>query len=135
MGSSSFSGKGSSSTPSSYSGKGSFSGKGSSSKFSGKGSYSGKCSSTDYELEAIEEEMIQTQNNKNISAMRKMLELLEKVEACQTEVSVQEMNLKKAKHALKKAEDAVRRQLQKLDPETRARFSLMFGEGPGGEDR
>lgn len=103
-----------------YSGKGSTSNH--KSNYSGKNStsYSGKSSTPSYSSSSPSWE------RKNTSSMVRMLELLNEVEACRAEVERCENNLDSAKRALTRAEKKVAAQVNKLDPETRARFRKMM---------
>lgn len=78
-------------------------------------------------------------NNRNKSPMEEMLELLGEVERKRivveekrSNVESAERELEEAKEDLREAERAVSGQINKLDPETKARFRRMMG---GEEER
>ena len=64
---------------------------------------------------------------RNKSAMVEMLELLEEVERCREVVADRQRDLDSAKNDLERAEQKVSAQINKLDPETKARFRRMIG--------
>lgn len=86
--------------------------------YSGKGSTSRSTSST---------RKTSTREIKSKSAMVEMLELLEEVERCRDEVATKQTDLDSAKKDLERAEQKVSAQINKLDPETKARFRRMMG--------
>ena len=90
-----------------------------SSSYSGKGSTSVTRSTSSTERT--------TRKTKSKSSMREMLELLEKVERCREVVADKQADLDTAKRDLEKAEQKVSDQINKLDPETKARFRRMMG--------
>lgn len=77
-----------------------------------------------------------TRGNKtrNKSAMVEMLELLEEVERCREVVADRQSDLDSAKKDLERAEQKVSAQINKLDPETKARFRRMMG-GIGSQEQ
>jgi len=66
-------------------------------------------------------------NERQKSSMVEMLELLEEVERCREAVADREKDLNSAKRNLEKAEEKVKAQINKLDPETKARLRRMMG--------
>lgn len=80
-------------------------------------------------------------NRKIKSPMVEMLELLEEVERCREVVADRQSELDSAKKDLERAEKKVSDQIDKLDPETKARFRRMMGgignqePGDGNEER
>jgi predicted nucleic acid-binding Zn-ribbon protein len=87
--------------------------------------YSGKGSASTV---SHREEKTERSNNK-YEQMRKVLEVAEELEEAKAALVGAEKNVKKV-------EEALRREVRKLDPETRARFMSIFDDvGPGGEDR
>ena len=73
--------------------------------------------------------------------MVEMLELLEEVERCREIVAEKQSDLDSAKKDLERAEKKVSAQIDKFDPETKARFRRMMGgignqeQGDGNEER
>ena len=57
-----------------------------------------------------------------------MFELLEEVERCRDAVTSRQADLDSAKKDLERAEQKVSAQINKLDPEIKARFRKMMGE-------
>lgn len=68
-----------------------------------------------------------TRETKSKSPMVEMLKLLEEVERCRDAVTEKQKDLDSAKKDLEKAEQRVSEQIDKLDPETKARFRRMMG--------
>lgn len=68
-----------------------------------------------------------TRETKSKSPMVEMLELLEEVERCREVVADRQIDLDTAKKDLEKAEQKVSAQIDRLDPETKARFRRMMG--------
>ena len=83
-------------------------------------SYSGKGSRS-------ESTTRRTSQARSKSPMVEMLELLEEVERCRDIVTSRQADLDSAKKDLEKAEQKVSAQINKLDPETKARFRRMMG--------
>lgn len=68
--------------------------------------------------------------------MTEMLELLEEVERCRDVVTSKKAELDSAKQDLAKAEQKVSAQIDRLDPETKARLKRMMGRlDDKGKDR
>lgn len=65
---------------------------------------------------------------RSTSAMVEMFELLEEVERCRDAVTSRQADLDSAKKDLERAEQKVSAQINKLDPEIKARFRKMMGE-------
>lgn len=86
--------------------------------------YSGKGSTSVSRSESITR---RTTKAKSKSPMIEMLELLEEVEKYREVVTVKQADLDVAKRDLEKAEQRVSAQINKLDPETKARFRRMMG--------
>lgn len=63
----------------------------------------------------------------NKSAMAEMFELLEEVERCRDAVTERQHDLDSAKRDLEIAEQKVSDQIDKFDPETKARLRRMMG--------
>lgn len=93
------------------------------SRYSGS-SYSGKGSTTPSRSESPIRRASEVRGK---SAMVEMLELLEEVERCRDVVTSRQADLDSAKKDLEKAEQKVSAQINKLDPETKARFRRMMG--------
>ena len=87
-------------------------------------SYSGKGSTT---LSRNESPIRRTSKSRGKSPMVEMLELLEEVERCRDVVAEKKTDLDSAKKDLERAEQKVSAQINKLDPETKARFRRMMG--------
>lgn len=85
-------------------------------------SYSGKGSTTPTKSESPIRRV-----SRGKSAMVEMLELLEEVERCRDVVAEKKADLDSAKKDLERAEQKVSAQINKLDPETKARFRRMMG--------
>lgn len=120
---------------SSYSGKGSTSYSGKvSTNYSGKGSTNRGTIVNSVEDGAMVSREIRRTNRKSQSAMVEMLELLEEVERCREVVADRQSDLDSAKKDLERAEQKVSAQINKLDPETKARFRRMLG-GIGSQER
>lgn len=98
------------------------------SSYSGKGSttpnYHGKGSTTSSRSESP---IRRTSKARGKSTMVEMLELLEEVERCRDVVAEKKADLDSAKKDLERAEQKVSAQINKLDPETKARFRRMMG--------
>ena len=89
------------------------------SSYSGKGStYTGR--NTSAYRRSVREERSKSPNVE-------MLELLEEVERCRDVVATRQADLDSAKKDLERAEQKVSAQINKLDPETKARFRRMMG--------
>ncbi len=86
-------------------------------------SYSGKGSTSPSRSEST----TRRSQVKSKSPMVEMLELLEEVERCRDVVTSRQADLDSAKKDLEKAEQKVSVQINKLDPETKARFRRMMG--------
>ena len=99
-------------------------------------SYDGKGSTNTSRSESSVTRGTKTRNK---SAMVEMLELLEEVERCREVVADRQSDLDSAKRDLERAEQKVSAQINKLDPETKARFRRMMGgignQEPGDEER
>lgn len=87
-------------------------------------SYSGKGSTNPSRSESPIRKASQVRSK---SPMVEMLELLEEVERCRDVVTERQADLDSAKKDLEKAEQKVSAQINKLDPETKARFRRMMG--------
>lgn len=85
-------------------------------------SYSGKGSTSRSESTIRKASQVRSK-----SPMVEMLELLEEVERCRDVVTSRQADLDSAKKDLEKAEQKVSAQINKLDPETKARFRRMMG--------
>lgn len=85
-------------------------------------SYSGKGSSSKSESTIRKASQVRSK-----SPMVEMLELLEEVERYRDVVTSRQADLDSAKKDLEKAEQKVSAQINKLDPETKARFRRMMG--------
>lgn len=94
-------------------------------------SYSGKGSTNTSRSESSVTRGTKTRNK---SAMVEMLELLEEVERCREVVAERQSDLDSAKKDLERAEQKVSAQINKLDPETKARFRRMMG-GIGSQEQ
>ena len=64
---------------------------------------------------------------RSLQEMIEMLDLLEEVEKCREIVAEKKADLDSAKKDLERAEQKVSAQINKLDPETKARFRRMMG--------
>ena len=71
------------------------------------------------------EESVREERSKSPNV--EMLELLEEVERCRDVVATRQADLDSAKKDLERAEQKVSAQINKLDPETKARFRRMMG--------
>lgn len=87
-------------------------------------SYSGKGSTTVSRSENITRK---TSQERTKSPAREMLRLLEEVEKCREVVTSKQADLDSAKRDLKKAEQKALEQVNKLDPQTKARFKSILG--------
>ena len=87
-------------------------------------SYSGKGSTIPSRSESTAK---RASRAKSKSPMVEMLELLEEVERCRDVVAEKKADLDSAKKDLERAEQKVSAQINKLDPETKARFRRMMG--------
>lgn len=87
-------------------------------------SYSGKGSTSSSRSESTTRRTSQARSK---SPMVEMLELLEEVERCRDVVTSRQADLDSAKKDLEKAEQKVSAQINKLDPETKAKFRRMMG--------
>lgn len=87
-------------------------------------SYSGKGSTS---VSKSTSSTRRTTRERSKSSMVEMLELLEEVERCREVVADRQTDLDTAKRDLEKAEQKVSAQIDKLDPETKARFRRMMG--------
>ena len=94
-------------------------------------SYSGKGSTNTSRSESPVTRGTKTRNK---SAMVEMLEFLEEVERCREVVAERQSDLDSAKKDLERAEQRVSAQINKLDPETKARFRRMMG-GIGSQEQ
>lgn len=103
-------------------------------------SYNGKGSTRRSESTTVSREP-KEENRKSKSPMAEMLEFLKEVEKCRDDVETKQRALDSAKKALERAEKKVSAQIDKLDPETKARFRKMMGgisnqdPGDGNEER
>ena len=99
-------------------------------------SYSGKGSTTSSKSGSSSK---RASKAKSKSPMVEMLELLEEVERCREVVSEKQADLNSAKKNLEIAEQRVYEQMDKLDPETKARLKKMMGrlyeKSQDGEER
>ena len=99
-------------------------------------SYSGKGSTTSSKSGSSSK---RASKAKGKSPMVEMLELLEEVERCREVVSEKQADLNSAKKNLEIAEQRVYEQMDKLDPETKARLKKMMGrldeKSQDGEER
>ena len=99
-------------------------------------SYSGKGSTTSSKSGSSSK---RASKAKSKSPMVEMLELLEEVERCREVVSEKQADLNFAKKNLEIAEQRVYEQMDKLDPETKARLKKMMGrldeKSQDGEER
>lgn len=101
--------------------------------YSGKGSTNISRREIDSKLE--DRNLIKKKSKtKDKSAMVEMLELLEEVERCREVVTDRQSDLDSAKKDLERAEQKVSDQINKLDPETKARFRRMMG-GIGSQEQ
>ena len=96
-----------------------------SSSYSGKGSTNSSRISDAARVPGTMRERNSEKRNK--SPMVEMLELLEEVERCRDVVTERQTDLDSAKKDLEKAEQKVSEQIDKLNPETKARFRRMMG--------
>ena len=87
-------------------------------------SYDGKGSTN---TSRTESQVTRGTKPRNKSPMVEMLELLEEVERCRDVVATRQADLDSAKKDLERAEQKVSAQINKLDPETKARFRRMMG--------
>lgn len=98
-------------------------------------SYSGKGSTSPSRGESTIRKAAKVRSK---SPMLEMLELLEEVERCRAVVITKQADLDSAKKDLEEAERKVSAQINKLDPETKARFRRMMGgldeKGKGQDD-
>lgn len=101
-------------------------------------SYDGKGSTN---TSRTESQVTRGTKPRNKSPMVEMLELLEEVERCREIVAEKQSDLDSAKKDLERAEKKVSAQIDKFDPETKARFKRMMGgignqeQGDGNEER
>lgn len=96
-------------------------------------SYSGKGSSS---IDTSSNRRTSTRKTRVKNPMTEMLELLEEVERCRDVVTSKKAELDSAKQDLAKAEQKVSAQIDKLDPETKARFRRMMSRlDEKGKDR
>ena len=89
-------------------------------------SYSGKGSTNTGRNTSANRRSVREERSK--SPMVEMLELLEEVERCRDVVATRQADLDSAKKDLERAEQKVSAQINKLDPEIKARFRKMMGE-------
>ncbi len=90
-------------------------------------SYSGKGSTNTSRSTSTSSSRRPVREERGKSPMVEMLELLEEVERCRDVVASRQADLDSAKKDLEKAEKRVSAQINKLDPETKARFRRMMG--------
>lgn len=88
-------------------------------------SYSGKGSTNTSRSTTASRRTVREERSK--SPMVEMLELLEEVERCRDVVASRQADLDSAKKDLERAEKRVSAQINKLDPETKARFRRIMG--------
>lgn len=88
-------------------------------------SYSGKGSTNTGRNTSANRRFVREERSK--SPMVEMLELLEEIERCRDVVATRQADLDSAKKDLERAEQKVSAQINKLDPETKARFRRMMG--------